>query len=82
MSRIVDLALGLGPQIEQILALPSFADWGTAPPARLIGARDAARILGISVPALRKRVQRGDLPRGAVVYTGRRYQFRRDRLIP
>ncbi|MDP9002456.1 MAG: hypothetical protein M3O46_20380 [Myxococcota bacterium] len=52
-----------------------------AQPSALLAAPEAARILGITVAALRKRVQRGDLPRGCVVYHGRRYQFRRDRLV-
>jgi hypothetical protein len=47
----------------------------------LVDASTAARLLGISVAALRKRVQRGHLPRGAVSYSGRRYYFRRDRLL-
>jgi hypothetical protein len=49
--------------------------------AALVDASTAAGILGISLAALRKRVQRGAFARGVVVYTGRRYQFRRDRLV-
>jgi hypothetical protein len=51
-------------------------------PAVLLSAGQAAALLGISVAALRKRVQRSQLPRGSVVQTGRSYQFRRDRLLP
>jgi hypothetical protein len=48
----------------------------------LLSASEAALFLGLSVAALRKRAQRSQLPRGAVVQVGRRYQFRRDRLLP
>ena len=51
------------------------------PQPALVDASTAARFLGISVAALRKRVQRGHLPRGAVSFSGRRYYFRRDRLL-
>ena len=51
------------------------------PQPALVDASTAASLLGISVAALRKRVQRGHLPRGAVSYSGRRYYFRRDRLL-
>ena len=51
------------------------------PQPALVDASTAAGLLGISVAALRKRVQRGHLPRGAVSYSGRRYYFRRDRLL-
>jgi hypothetical protein len=51
------------------------------PRPSLVNASTAASLLGISVAALRKRVQRGHLPRGAVTYSGRRYYFRRDRLL-
>ena len=51
------------------------------PQPALVDASTAARLLGISVAALRKRVQRGHLPRGAVSYSGRRYYFRQDRLL-
>ncbi len=48
----------------------------------LLSVAEAAQLLGLSIPALRKRVQRSQLPRGAVVQTGRRYKLRRDRLLP
>jgi len=51
------------------------------PRSALVNASTAAGILGISLAALRKRVQRGAFARGVVVYAGRRYQFRRDRLV-
>lgn len=70
-------------QAERLRARPKRLSPSTTtrPSAALLSAPGAAALMGISVDALRKRVQRGDLPRGAVVYTGRRYQFRRDRLI-
>ncbi len=49
----------------------------------LLSAKEAARLLGCSVDALRKKVQRAQLPRGAVVHTGKRaYRLRRDKLLP
>lgn len=45
----------------------------------LVDAEEAARLLGISVSALEKRVQRNQVP--GVVRTGRRLQFHRERLI-
>jgi hypothetical protein len=51
-------------------------------PSALVGAEEAAHVLGTTVAALRKRVQRAQLPHGAVVYVGtRHYMFRRDRLL-
>jgi excisionase family DNA binding protein len=47
----------------------------------LVTAREAASLLGCSLEALRKRVQRAQLPRGCVVQVGRSYRFRRDRLL-
>lgn len=49
-------------------------------PSLLIDYPDAARLLGISVEALQQRVSRGQVPRSAVVRTGRRVQFVRARL--
>lgn len=42
----------------------------------LINATEAAAMLGISVNAVRLRTQRGQMPAGSVVRTGRRLQFR------
>lgn len=47
----------------------------------LIDAPEAARLLGISAEALKKRTQRYQMPAGSVVYTGRRVQYVRDRLV-
>jgi len=74
----------LAAAVARKLAAPTRAtpaDANGTPARRLGNAREAAAVLGISVPALRKRVQRAALPRGAVVYTGRRCQFRLDRLV-
>lgn len=48
--------------------------------ALLVDAPRAARIMGISIQAFRQRVQRGQIPRRAIVRTGRRTQFIRARL--
>jgi hypothetical protein len=47
----------------------------------LVNAHEAARLLGISAAALRKRVHRGQVARGAIKFTGRRIQFVRARLV-
>ena len=47
----------------------------------LVNANEAARLLGISTAALRKRVYRGQVARGAIKFTGRRIQFVRARLV-
>lgn len=46
----------------------------------LVDAAEAARILGITVNALRLRTQRGQMPAGSVVRTGRRVQFKTEAL--
>ena len=53
------------------------------PPTALLSVKEAAQLLGCSINALRKKVQRAQLPRGAVVYTGKvSYRIRRDKLLP
>jgi hypothetical protein len=47
----------------------------------LVDVTEAARLLGITPTALRKRVYRGQVPRCAVKYIGRRVQFVRTRLV-
>jgi flagellar biosynthesis/type III secretory pathway protein FliH len=47
----------------------------------LVNAREAARLLGITTAALRKRVHPGQVARGAIKFTGRRVQFVRARLV-
>jgi electron transfer flavoprotein alpha subunit len=64
----------------EVATLFGFAVGRLMSKSKLIDIREAARTLGVSVGALRKRVQRGHLPRGAVVYEGRRYYFRPERL--
>jgi hypothetical protein len=56
---------------------------GEEPPIapKLVDAVRAARLLGITEHAFRTRLQRGQIPRGAVVRTGGRLQFRPDRLV-
>lgn len=51
------------------------------PPPLLINAPEAAHLLGVSIEALKKRTQRYQMPAGSVVYTGRRVQYVRDRLV-
>ena len=46
----------------------------------LIDAPEAAQIMGITLQAFQQRVQRGKIPRNAIVRTGRRVQFVRSRL--
>jgi hypothetical protein len=46
----------------------------------VVDAPEAARLLGITVNALRLRTQRGQMPPGSVVRTGRRVQFKTDAL--
>lgn len=74
----------LAAAVARKLAAPARAtppDANGTPARRRGNAREAAAILGITVAALRKRVQRGELPRGAIVYRGRRrYEFILDRL--
>ena len=49
---------------------------------RVGSAADAARVLGITVAALRKRVQRGQVPLKAIIrISKRRHQFRLDLLV-
>jgi DNA-directed RNA polymerase specialized sigma24 family protein len=78
-KRVVARLAVLPPDAREPATLVDTRD--ARPPVALLAAPEAARVLGITVAALRKRVQRGDLPRGCVVYHGRRYQFRRDRLV-
>jgi hypothetical protein len=47
----------------------------------LVDVAGAARLLGITGHAFRSRLQRGQIPRAAVVRTGRRLQFRPDKLV-
>ncbi|MBX3260377.1 MAG: hypothetical protein KF782_11855 [Labilithrix sp.] len=47
----------------------------------LINAPEATHLLGITLEALKKRTQRYQMPAGSVVYTGRRVQYVRDRLV-
>jgi len=47
----------------------------------LVDAAHAARLLGITEDAFRTRLQRGQVPRGAIVRTGGRVQFRPERLV-
>lgn len=42
----------------------------------VVDAPEAAKVLGISVNAVRLRTQRGQMPAGSVVRTGRRVQYR------
>jgi hypothetical protein len=51
-----------------------------AAPSVLVDAAEAARLIGIKTPAFRQRVQRGQIPRSAIVLTGRRVQFIRSKL--
>lgn len=51
------------------------------PPPLLVNAPEAAHLMGITVEALKKRTQRYQMPAGSVVYTGRRVQYVRDRLV-
>lgn len=46
----------------------------------VVDAPVAAKVLGISVNALRIRTQRGQMPAGSVVRTGRRVQFKLEAL--
>jgi len=61
--------LGVGP------------DRDSEPAATLIDAPAAARVLGITEDAFRSRLQRGQIPRAAIVRTGRRVQFRPRQLV-
>jgi hypothetical protein len=47
----------------------------------LVDVAGAARLLGITEHAFRSRLQRGQIPRSAVIRTGRRLQFRPDKLV-
>lgn len=47
----------------------------------LIDADEAARLMGISLETFRQRKQRGQLPPGCVVQTGRRVQYHRAKLL-
>jgi hypothetical protein len=47
----------------------------------LVDVARAARLLGISVDAFRSRLQRGQIPRAAIVRTGTRLQFLPDKLV-
>jgi hypothetical protein len=47
----------------------------------LVDVAGAARLLGISEDAFRSRIQRGQIPRAAIVHTGTRLQFRPERLV-
>lgn len=58
-----------------------FAHDVSSPDPLLVDRREAARLLGISVEALDKRVQRSQLPPGALKRTGRRLQFVRAKLL-
>jgi hypothetical protein len=69
------LAEMVADRVMQRLAPPSVQ----AP--MVVDAAEAARLLGINEKALRTRVQRGQLPRAAVVHVGRRLQFRPDKLL-
>ena len=69
----------LAEQLAEHL-LPRLVREQPAPP-RLVDAPGAADILGITEDAFRSRLQRGQIPRAAVVRTGRRLQFRPDRLV-
>ncbi len=77
-------------QEERIAALVAAKLAGVRPPPqgpaknepRLGSAKEAADLLGINVEALWKRVQRAQIPRRAVVRTGKRgYSFRLDLLV-
>lgn len=46
----------------------------------VVDAPEAARLLGISVNALRLRAQRGQMPAGSIVRTGRRVQYKLEAL--
>lgn len=48
--------------------------------AALIDAKEAAALMGINEAAFRQRVQRGQIPRAAIVRTGKRQQFVRSKL--
>ncbi len=50
------------------------------PPSVLIDAPEAAHLMGILLMCFQQRVQRGRIPRHAIVRTGRRVQFVRARL--
>jgi excisionase family DNA binding protein len=52
-----------------------------AAPSILIDYPEAARLLGISVEALRQRVSSGSIPARCMMRTGRRVQFRTEALI-
>lgn len=77
-------------QIEELHAAREARERATSAPTAtstvetplLVDAPEAARLLGITEVALRGRKQRGQLPLGSVVGTGRRVQFRRDKLLP
>lgn len=49
-------------------------------PSVLIDAPEAARLMGITLMAFQQRVQRGKIPRSAIIRSGRRVQFVRARL--
>ena len=61
------------PQLSLVQAPESAEGHGTTPgPNRYLGLAEAGQILGLSGPALRKKFDRGDLPRKFLLRVGPR----------
>lgn len=70
----------VGDIANAVLTLLGASETRSSTDPVVVDAPEAARLLGISVNALRLRTQRGQMPVGSVVRTGRRVQFKTEAL--
>lgn len=77
-ARHAKLVADIGDAVARLVGAADGTKGVTAPV--LVDAAAAARILGITVNALRLRTQRGQMPAGSIVRTGRRVQFKTEAL--
>lgn len=77
-ARQAKLVADIADAVAKLMRAADGTEGVTAPV--LVDAAAAARILGVTVNALRLRTQRGQMPAGSIVRTGRRVQFKTEAL--
>lgn len=70
----------IGDIANAVLTLLQASETRSVADPVVVDAPEAARLLGITVNALRLRAQRGQMPAGSIVRTGRRVQFKTEAL--
>lgn len=70
----------VGDIANAVLTLLGASETRSSTDPVVVDAPEAAKVLGISVNAVRLRTQRGQMPAGSIVRTGRRVQYKLEAL--